>query len=60
MLNFNFLFLALEQERQRPYFVDNEFYNNIYNISTKLKYFCIVEREITIGKSICTLNKYIY
>lgn len=35
-----------EEERQRPYFVDNNFYINKYNISTKLKYFCIKEREV--------------
>ncbi len=39
--------VSLEQERNRPYFVDNDFYDNIYNISTKLKYFCIKQREVT-------------
>ena len=39
--------VSLEQQRNRPYFVDNDFYDNIYNISTKLKYFCIRVREVT-------------
>lgn len=38
--------VQLEEERQRPYFVDNDFFFNKYNISTKLKYFCIKEREV--------------
>lgn len=39
--------ISLEQTRNRPYFVDNSFYNNSYNISAKLKYFCIMERNVT-------------
>ena len=39
--------IQLEEERQRPYFVDNDFFLNKYNISTKLKYFCIREREVS-------------
>ena len=39
--------VSLEQQRNRPYFVDNDFYDNIYNISTKLKYYCIRVREVT-------------
>lgn len=39
--------ISLEEQRNRPYFVDNDFYNNKYNISIKLKYFCIKEREVT-------------
>lgn len=34
-----FEMIALEEERERPYFVDNDFYNNKYNISIKLIYF---------------------
>lgn len=37
----------LEDKRLRPYFVDNDFFDNKYNIQTKLKYFCILERNIT-------------
>lgn len=39
--------IKLEEERQRPYFVDNDFFNNKYNISTKLKYFCIKQRDVS-------------
>ncbi len=39
--------IKLEEERQRPYFVDNDFFDNKYNISTKLKYFCIKQREVS-------------
>lgn len=39
--------ITLEEEREKPYFVDNDFYDNKYNISTKLRYFCIKEREVT-------------
>ena len=38
----------LEELRQRPYFVDNDFYKNRHNAnSTRLRYFCIKEREVT-------------
>lgn len=39
--------IQLEEDRQRPYFVDNDFFNNKYNTSTKLKYYCIKEREVS-------------
>ena len=39
--------ITLEEEREKPYFVDNDFYDNKYNISTKLRSFCIKEREVT-------------
>lgn len=39
--------VSLEEERQRPYFVDNDFFNNQYNIQTKLKYFKIIVRDVT-------------
>ncbi len=39
--------ISFEEERQRPYFVDNDFFNNKYNISTKLRYFCIRVRDVT-------------
>lgn len=39
--------VQLEEERERPYFVDNDFFNNKYNISIKLKYFQIREREVS-------------
>ena len=39
--------IQLEEERGRPYFVDNDFWNNKYNIAIKLKYFRIIERDVT-------------
>ncbi len=39
--------IQLEEERQRPYFVDNDFYKNKYSMAGKLKYFCIKVREVT-------------
>ena len=39
--------IQLEEERQRPYFVDNDFYKNRYSMVGKLKYFCIKVREVT-------------
>ena len=39
--------VSFEEERQKPYFVDNDFYDNKYNISTKLRYFCIRVRDVT-------------
>lgn len=35
------------EERSRPYYVDNDFFNNKYNLATKLRYFCLKEREVT-------------
>ncbi|MCI8411871.1 MAG: hypothetical protein HFJ40_05525 [Clostridia bacterium] len=43
--------IQLDEERQKPYFVDNDFYNNKYNISIKLKYYCIKEREVSEWKN---------
>ena len=37
----------LEEIRNRPYFVDNDFFDNKYNNAVKLKYFCIKEREVS-------------
>lgn len=49
--------IKLEEERLRPYFVDNDFYKNKYNIGLQgSKYFCIQEREITEWKKY-TMNK---
>lgn len=39
--------ISLEEERQRPYYVDNDFFENRYPYVGRLKYFCIKEREIT-------------
>ncbi len=39
--------IALEEERGRPYFVDNNFFVNKYHMAGKLKYYCIKEREVS-------------
>ena len=38
--------IQLEEIRQRPYFVDNDFFDNKYKMVGKFKYFCIKEREV--------------
>lgn len=37
----------LEEERQRPYYVDNDFYKNKHIMVGNLRYFCIKEREVS-------------
>lgn len=37
----------IEVERCRPFFVDNDFFDNQYPLSLNLRYFCIKEREVT-------------
>lgn len=39
--------VSLEEERNRFYFVDNDFYKNKYPFNTNGKYFCIKEREVS-------------
>lgn len=39
--------IQLEEERGRPYFVDNDFFDNKYPFNMNLKYYCIKERDIT-------------
>lgn len=39
--------VSLEEDRGRPYFVDNDFFNNKYSYAGKLKYFCIKERTVS-------------
>lgn len=40
--------IQFEEERKRIYFVDNDFFNNKYQIGLQgSKYFCIQERSIT-------------
>ncbi len=39
--------ISLEEERGRPYFVDNDFFKNKYAYCVKLKYFCIKERDVS-------------
>lgn len=58
--------IQIEEERQRPYFVDNDFFDNKYVMVGKLKYFCIKEREVSEWSSYSeekcknTNNKIIY
>lgn len=42
-----FEMIILEEERGRPYFVDNDFFDNQFHIASKLKYYCIKEREVS-------------
>ena len=39
--------VKLEEERERPYYVDNDFFLNNYSLAIKLKYFRIEEREVS-------------
>ncbi|MFR3182701.1 MAG: hypothetical protein ACLTPN_03710 [Clostridia bacterium] len=40
--------ISLEEERKRIYYVDNDFFDNKYQIGLQgAKYFCIQERETT-------------
>lgn len=59
--------IQLEEERQRPYFVDNDFFNNKYRLVVNLKYFLIKERDVSEWKNYSesekekeTNNKIIY
>ena len=42
-----FEMIQIEEDRGRPYFVDNDFFNNKYPCSINLKYYCIKEREVS-------------
>lgn len=48
--------VALEQERGRPYFVNNDFYENEYTQNVKGKYFCIRERTVSTWEKYCETN----
>lgn len=40
--------ISVEEERGRPYFVDNDFFDNKYKyVTNKLKYFQIRERNVS-------------
>lgn len=39
--------VSLEEERNRFYFVDNDFFENKYPLNGNGKYFCLKEREVT-------------
>lgn len=36
-----------EEERGRPYFVDNDYFDNKYSFVGNLKYICIKERDVS-------------
>lgn len=39
--------IQLEEERRRPYYVDNDFYKNKYGLISNVKYMSIKVREVT-------------
>lgn len=39
--------IQLEEERRRPYFVDNDFYKNKYGLVSNVKYMRIKVREVS-------------
>lgn len=39
--------VQLEIERKRPFYVDNDFFNNKYALGSNLFYICILERDVT-------------
>lgn len=39
--------IELDEEREKPYFVDNDFFDNKYKIATKVKYYCIKSRDVS-------------
>lgn len=48
--------VRLEEERQKPYYVDNDFWDNKYSLVSNLRYFCIKEREVTEWQVYCESN----
>jgi hypothetical protein len=49
----------LEEERNRMYFVDNDYFYNKYFHAGNLKYMCIQEREVTEWEKYSELNNII-
>lgn len=39
--------IQLEEERRRPYYVDNDFYKNKYGLVSNVKYMRIKVRDVT-------------
>lgn len=39
--------ILLEEERGRPYFVDNDYFENKYTLVSNLRYICIKERDVS-------------
>lgn len=42
-----FEMIQVDENRGRPYFVDNDFFNNKYPCNYNIKYYCIKEREVS-------------
>ena len=42
-----FEMIQIEEDRGRPYFVDNDFFNNKYPCNINLKYYCIKVRDVS-------------
>lgn len=49
--------IALEKERNRPYYVHNDFFENEYPAGLNCKIFCIKERDITDWNIYSELNE---
>lgn len=43
-----FEMIQIEEDRGRPYFVDNDFFKNKYSCNINLKYYCIKVREVSV------------
>ena len=41
------LMIDYEEEKRKPYYVDNDFFSNKYNLINNLKYFRVEEREVS-------------
>lgn len=39
--------VKLDEERLRPYYVDNDFFENKYSLCENLTYYCLKEREVS-------------
>jgi len=49
--------IQLEEERRRPYFVDNDFYKNKYGLVSNVKYMRIKVREVSEWDTYSELKK---
>ena len=49
--------IELDEEREKPYFVDNDFFDNKYKIATKVKYYCIKSRDYLNGQNFLNLKQ---
>ena len=50
--------ISLEKDRNRAYYVDNDFFKNVYPYNLQhCKYFCIKERNVTEWEKSSSINK---